>query len=211
MGSALISESVSEMCGMSTATAERALNLLGSGVPAVQVAQSCGVSESRISQLMSQHEFSEAVQRLRFDRLQKQNLRDEEWDSLEDSAVDRLKKRIDSGMIHDTNQLLRVAQIANSAKRRGVASPDSNQGAQSQIVQLVLPVQIVNKFTKDSSNRVITAGDQTLVTVQSGSMQKLLNGRNGSSGPGSGSSSGSEDVKFNEVQNNEQRTIGTSK
>lgn len=177
MGSQLISESVSQMCGMSTSTAERALNLLGAGVSAVQVAQSCGVSESRISQLMSQSEFSEAVQVLRFARLQKQNLRDDEWDSLEDSAVERLKKRIESGMIHDDNKLLRIAQIANAAKRRGVASPDSNTGAQSAIVQLVMPVQIVNKFTKDSHNRVVEAGDQSLVTIQSGSMSRLLSSR----------------------------------
>lgn len=201
MSSALISESISEMCGMSTATTQRALNLLGSGVPAAQVAQSCGVSESRISQLMSQQEFSNAVQVLRFEKLQKQNLRDEEWDKLEDMTVERLNKLVGGGMIFQADKLLRVAQIANAAKRRGVSSPDSNQGAQSQVVQLVMPVQIVNKFTKDSNNRVVIAGDQTLVTIQSGSMTKLLGSRNSKD-----SEPETTTVKFNEVQTNEQRS-----
>jgi hypothetical protein len=70
-------------------------------------------------------------------------------------------------------EVARIYQIVNSAKRRGQSTPESIT-AQQEIVQLIMPISITNKFTVNAANQVIQAGHQPLITVQSGSMQRLL-------------------------------------
>jgi len=52
--------------GMTSSTEDRALQLLGNGVPAESVAAALGVTASRISQLLADPIFSEQVTTLRF-------------------------------------------------------------------------------------------------------------------------------------------------
>ena len=73
--------------GASTSVEERALHLLGSGVPADSVASALGVTPSRISQLLAEDSFSKKVAALRYDSLQKHNRRDGKYDSLEDTLL----------------------------------------------------------------------------------------------------------------------------
>jgi hypothetical protein len=74
-------------------------------------------------------------------------------------------------------EILKAIQIINSAKRRGSSTPDSIL-AQKEVVSLVMPTQIIQQFTTNINNQVIQAGTQELITVQSGSMNALLEARN---------------------------------
>ena len=69
-----------------TLTEERALALLGSGVSPTAVAASLGITDSRISQLLSDENFAAEVATLRYQNLQKHNARDSAYDSLEDEV-----------------------------------------------------------------------------------------------------------------------------
>lgn len=150
-----------------TSTEERALALLGSGIGPETVASALGVSVSRISQLLSQEEFSARVSQLRFESLSKHNTRDATYDSLEDTLLTRMADCIP--LMHKPMDILRAITVINSAKRRGSATPEAITNQQT-VVQLIIPTQIINKFTSNINNQVVKVGTQDLITIQSGTL-----------------------------------------
>ena len=149
-----------------TAAEERALSLLGQGLIPEQVAGACGLSPSRISQLLSNEEFASAVAELRFQSLSKHNDRDNAYDSLEDELIERMKDCLP--LMVRPHEILKAIQVINGAKRRGQIA----QAAQEHhtVINLVLPTSILTNFQLNSNNQVVQAGDQPLVTIQSGSL-----------------------------------------
>lgn len=154
-----------------TSTESRALKLLGDGFLPVQVASAIGVSESRISQLLSDESFSQQVAALRYKTLAAHTDRDSKYDSMEDKLLARLEQSL--GMLFDPMKIAKLLQVINGAKRRGVSAPEQIQTAQT-VVQLNMPTQIFQKFVTNVNNQVIKAGSQELITVQSGKMNELL-------------------------------------
>lgn len=157
--------------GLTTATQERALSLLGTGVSAEQTAIALGVSASRISQLLSDENFAEQVATVRYENLQKHNKRDSEYDSLEDDLLTKLRKSLPLMIKPET--ILKAISIVNGAKRRGQSAPQQVTNQQT-IVNLVLPSHVVDRFTMNVNNQVIRAGDQELLTMQSGNLLKQI-------------------------------------
>lgn len=146
-------------------TEERALHLLGQGIAPETVASACGVSASRISQLLSTPEFLAQVSELRFANLEKHNIIDNKYDDMENLLIEKLKDCIPlMGM--DPMKLLKAVQVINNAKRRGVSAPDQITQQQT-VVQLVMPNIIMQKFSTNINNQVIQAGEQNLQTIQS--------------------------------------------
>lgn len=158
-----------------TSTEDRALTLLGQGIPPEVVASAVGVSASRISQLVSDPEFSARVAELRFTALSKHNERDNKYDKMEDDLLAKLEDLMPY-MVRPM-EVLKAISIINAAKRRGSSTPEHILGKQ-EVVTLVMPVQVIQNFSLNQSNQVIKAGNQDLITVQSGNMTKLLEGRN---------------------------------
>jgi len=154
-----------------TATEDRALALLGSGVSAEAVANALGVTPSRVSQLLANKEFADQVATLRYENLQQHNSRDLAYDSLEDTLLTKLEKAIP--MMFKPLDITKALQAVNGAKRRGQTAPSDGSVNQQTIVQLLLPTQITQKFTTNVNNQVIKAGDQELLTMQSGNLLSL--------------------------------------
>jgi hypothetical protein len=163
----------------------RALELLSSGIEAEAVASALGLSAGRISQLIHEPEFAKALAERRFAALRKHNETDDAYDALEKQLIAQLKQVIPLAM--RPMEIARILQVINSAKRRGASSPDSIT-AQRQTITLNIPVQVVNRFAVNAANQVVEAGTedshQSLVTIQSGSMQRLLNDHSSKQSPG---------------------------
>ena len=164
-----------------TSTEDRALTLLGAGVAPAQVAASLGISESRISQLLSDENFAAQVAERRFTSLQKHNLRDASYDEIEDALLEKLRDCLP--LMHKPMEILKAIATINAAKRRGTSAPESILEKQ-QVLTLVMPVQIINKFTTNQQGQVTTieseAGSQNLLTIQSGSLDSLVSRVKGS-------------------------------
>lgn len=150
----------------------RALDLLGSGVSPAQTALALGVSESLISQYMSEEEFSAAVVQKRYDKLAKYDKLDATYDTLESQLLEKLK----DCMVFMTNpdKILRAIQVINGAKRRGTvesATPLQHQ----EIVTINMPTKIVNNYISQTSitNQITRVGDTDLITIQPSALLKL--------------------------------------
>ena len=153
-------------------TAEKAMKLLGNGYNAETVASACGVSASRISQLMSEDWFAAKVAELKFTSLQKHNEIDNEYDDMEAKLLTNLRHTIP--LMLRPMEILKAVQVLNAAKRRGSSAP-TNTTQQQTIVNLVLPQSLTQKFAVNVHNQVVSVGtesgeQQTLVTIQSGNM-----------------------------------------
>jgi hypothetical protein len=159
-----------------SSTESRALSLLGQGLSPEVVAAAVGVTASRISQLISDPEFASKVADLRFKNLSKHNERDNAYDSLEDQLLEKLKDCLPFMM--RPMEILKSIQVINAAKRRGSSAPEAITNQQT-VVQLVMPTQILQHFTTNINNQVVRAGEQDLITVQSGNMRSLMEAAKG--------------------------------
>lgn len=154
-----------------TSAEERALDLLGQGINPEHTAMAVGLSPSRISQLLSDSEFAAAVSERRFTNLSKHNERDASYDDLEDKLLERMKDCLP--LMVRPGEILKAIQVINAAKRRGSSAPSAITD-QTTIINLVLPNQIINKFSLNGLNQVVqvTADDKTqpMLTIQSGTL-----------------------------------------
>ena len=157
--------------GVSTSVEDRAMHLLGSGVPAESVASALGVTPSRISQLLAEESFSKKVASLRYESLQKHNVRDGKYDSLEDSLLVKLERSLP--LMVKPESILKAISVVNGAKRRGQSAPEQVNNQQN-IVNIILPSVIADKFTVNAENQVTSAGEQDLITMQSSSLLKQV-------------------------------------
>jgi len=157
--------------GITSSIEEKAVTLLGMGVQADSVASALGVTPSRISQLLSKKAFADRVAKLRYENLQSHNKRDQEYDSLEDRLLTKLEKSLP--LLVRPDQILKAIQVVNGAKRRGQSAPDTSSSNQN-VVNLVLPAQIAQKFVTNIHNQVTKAGDQELLTIPSGNLLKQV-------------------------------------
>lgn len=144
-------------------TEQKAIKLLGGGYSPGTVATAVGVSESRISQLLSDPSFAAEVSELRFQNLNKHNELDAEYDAMEKQAAKQLKEMLP--LIMRPGDLLKATAMLNNMKRRGQSAPEQ-MVQQNQVVNLLMPVMITQKFTTNVNNQVISAGNQTLETIQ---------------------------------------------
>jgi hypothetical protein len=163
--------SASGHTGVTTSIEERALRLLGSGISSEAVAGALGVTPGRIAQLLSEEVFAGKVSEQRYNNLQKHNLRDEAYDSLEDSLLTKLKNQ--AVFLMKPMETAKVLSVLNAAKRRGQSAPDQTINQQN-IVNVILPAIIQERFTINPNNQVTRAGDQDLYTMPSSNLLKKV-------------------------------------
>jgi len=149
----------------------RALELLGSNVPQEAVASALGVTASYVTQLLSDENFAAAVTKLKYEALQEHTARDSAYDSLEDTLLTKLERAMP--LMMRPADILGAIKVINGAKRRGLDSKESLV-TQQNIVSIVMPVQIVQEFTTNTMNQVVKAGEQDLITIQSGDLRKQV-------------------------------------
>jgi predicted transcriptional regulator len=145
-------------------TRERAAEFLGQGYSQEMVASIIGVSPERISQLMSESEFREAVRSKRIQNLQAQTQMDKKYDTLEEKLLAKLEKAMP--LFTRPRDILDAIKTVNGAKRRGAAPEPTAESAK--VVSISVPVQVVGQFIsveKTSNNQIIQAGEQALLTV----------------------------------------------
>jgi hypothetical protein len=152
-------------------TEERALALLGQSIAPGIVAEAVGVSESRISQLLSDPYFSARVADLRYLNLAKHSERDAKYDDTEDTLLQKLQDCL-CYMVKPM-EIIAAVRVINQAKRRNTA-PIGASNTKAEVINLTMPVQIIQQYRVNGNNQVIQAGQQELITIQSAQMKTLL-------------------------------------
>lgn len=161
---------------------QRALELLGQNFPQHVVATACGISESRISQLMADPQFASRVSELRMLSLQKVAEIDQKYDTMEEKLLDKLEKQLP--MVVRPMETARILQTVNAAKRRasnGIPDPSGAANGRG-VVNITLPNIVVQKFITNVNNQVVEVRDdsgqaKSLVTATSQRLTALTEDR----------------------------------
>jgi hypothetical protein len=154
-----------------TTTEDRALALLGQGIPPTAVANALGVDISRISQLLSDETFAAAVVEKKFEALSKHNERDATIDGMEDKLLEQLKYALP--MMTRPMEIIRAFSVINAAKRRGQSAPEALTSKQT-VLQLNIPQILLQQFTTNVHNQVVQVGEQSLLTIPSANLLKTV-------------------------------------
>lgn len=150
---------------------ERIKELLGKGLSGSVVSSAVGCDPSYISQLLEQEDFREAVQVLRAKGAQGALERDGNWDDLEARTLEKLSKTID--MVYRPADLIKIAQIANSAKR--TAKELSNDGGSAGApVTLILPNVATLHFQMNAQAQVVEVEGRSLAALPTKQLQERL-------------------------------------
>jgi hypothetical protein len=86
---------------------------------------------------------------------------------MEDRLIDKLADLLP--LMMRPMEVLKAIQVINAAKRRGASAPDQVVQQQT-FINLNIPTTLIQKFQINQQNHVIQAGEQTLLTLQSGSL-----------------------------------------
>lgn len=95
----------------------RVAQLLAMDVPHKQIAAACGLSESRISQLVATEDVQRKVQELLAERIDQIDTLNSGWDAVEEEALGTVLQSLRANP--DPDFALRAASLANRATRRG--------------------------------------------------------------------------------------------
>jgi tRNA threonylcarbamoyladenosine modification (KEOPS) complex Cgi121 subunit len=173
---------VLDVTGAQSPHTERIISLLGLGITGEKVAEACGITPGLVSIIAASPEVSKKIAELRFKNLSKHNERDDRYGELEDKLLTQLEQSL-VFLGTDPMKVAKVLTLINKTERRGAVAPN-HLTQQSTVVNLTLPIQILQQFSgrpqivKDVNNQVIQAGTQELITVQSSQMNKLLEAKN---------------------------------
>lgn len=149
--------------------------LLGLNLPTNVVSTATGVPEADIIALLSGEKFANEVANLRVMNLSEAAERDQAYNDIEDSILDKIRTQLEDGLFAVANPGLLVKTLAtvNAAKRRSAPQELQSQAARP-VATLIIPITIATKFVVDSKNQVIDVEGQSLATMPAAGVQKAL-------------------------------------
>jgi hypothetical protein len=185
---------------------DKIIRLLAQGIAGSTVAAVVGIEPSYISQLMMDNDFANQVNELKLIRLQEHTARDDRINKLEDKAIAMVEKDMENPFVYPKGlDRLRALTMVNNLKRRGVQGDNNTGQVNNTYVTINLPTHVKERFVNAGSfdnmlvngnNEVLVAGEQELITMQSGTLKKLNIGENGGeNGSSDGQISNSDESK----------------
>ncbi len=153
---------------------EKIKELLGVGLPNNVVASATGVTESYVSQLLSEETFAAEVQELRLKNLTEASTRDGKWNRLEDSLLEKIEHLLP--LMVKPMEVLQALKIVNSAQRRA-APRELAANAQHHHVHLHLPTVVQQKFVVNAQSQIVEADGRTIATMGANKVVEMLKKR----------------------------------
>jgi len=143
---------------------EKIQELLGNGVSPAAAALAVGCEQSYITELLKDDTFAGAVAARKVDLLQSATLRDERYNSLEDTLLNKLEENIDLFMNPD--KILSALERVNKMVRRGAGVPtEQTLNIRDSLVSIVLPKVLVQNIQINNENQVVSVQGKTMATI----------------------------------------------
>lgn len=154
--------------------AERIKKLLGQNLPTSVVASAVGCDPSYVSQLLEDEEFKNEVLLARAKRAEGAIARDQLWDSVENMALDKAVQMIP--LVSRPNDLVRLAAMANAAKRRS-AEYSGAQETGSAVVNIVLPSIAAVHFQMNAQAQVVEVDGRSTAPLATKNLATMMKER----------------------------------
>lgn len=151
--------------------ADRIIDMLGQGLPGNVIASAVGCDPSYISQLMENEDTRTIVAEKRAVRAEAGLQRDAKWDKVEDLALDRAISMLP--LLTKPSELVRVATLANAAKRRSTEVAGINDST-APVVTLNLPQAAVVNFQMNVNSQVIAVDGRSMQALPTNKLAKMV-------------------------------------
>lgn len=151
---------------------EQVKKLLGNGLTPGLVATTVGCDPSYISQLMADETFALEVAKIRVESYESAIGRDQKYDSLEDRLIKKLEDILPL-MVRPRDVLDALTRI-NAMKRRGTMIAPTGDEIKTQIIQLHMPLTILQQFALNGASEVVQVGDRNLTNLPAATLMKSL-------------------------------------
>jgi transcriptional regulator with XRE-family HTH domain len=153
------------------AVKESAQELLALGLAPSQVANTLGVTESYISQLMANEDFAAEVQAHRVEASQKNLKYDARLNKIEEGFLNRIEEKLPMANL---GQSLQAFRVLNNAKRRKESEQTQHGSQISQVVHITLPATMIPQFIKNANNEIIEVEGQTMISATPKGLENIL-------------------------------------
>ena len=161
----------------SSPTRQNALQLLGQGVSPSQAAAALGVSESQISQYLSDEDFSAALQAQRASATAEDLAYDEKLDRVEEEFLGRIEQK---AAFANLQQSLQAFKVLNGAKRRKDSRIAPQSTGSGTIVNITIPVAVIPHYVTNSKNEIVEVEGKTMVSANPKRLEEMLRQRGSS-------------------------------
>lgn len=153
---------------------EQIRDMLIQGVSPVQVSNALGLTESYVSQLLGNEDFSAEVQAGKVALLAEDVAYDEKIQRVEESYLDRIEEK---SKFANLQQSLQAFKILNGAKKRRDAHTASQTPGVGVIVNIQLPDAIIPSYVTNSKNEIVEVQGQTMVSATPKSVEAASQAR----------------------------------
>jgi predicted transcriptional regulator len=156
---------------------DKAKELLGLNLPNNVVASAIGVSESQVSQWLSDEQFALEVQELKLTNFAEHATRDRKYNKLEDLVLQKLEEKLDSGLFFTSpREILSAITVLNKAVRRATPAELGAGAGNRTIVNLQLPENsaFAAKFILNGQNQVVEIAGRSMATMSARGVVKQL-------------------------------------
>lgn len=144
------------------------LSLAEAGVPNKDIALRARVSESYVSQVLSEESYRRKVIESKLAVLDERTRRDAKYDELEDKLIEKMNKSV--SMLSKPRDIMNALIAINKAERRGASSAEIAEFAResdSTVVVLDIPERASIRVTKSRTGEVVAINDRNLITMDS--------------------------------------------
>ena len=150
------------------ASKEQIIAMAESGISHTMIASRVGVSESYISQVLSEDSIRARTIQAQLAVLDERTARDAKYDAIEDALLEKTSQIVPN--LYKPQDIIKVLMMINKAERRGASSQQLAELANSRqdsVVPLELPERIRTKIIKSHTKEVISVNGRGLITKDS--------------------------------------------
>jgi transcriptional regulator with XRE-family HTH domain len=159
---------------------DKIISLLAKGLSQAEVARATGLTAGYISQVASDPINESLLAELAAKNINSKVTLDDTYDSIEEKAAAIILDTLNTkGSLMEPMKVMKLMQVANSAKRRISNELKENASASSYTVNIQLPNVAMPHLTliKSSSNEVLQVGELELLTMPSSLVREQANKR----------------------------------
>lgn len=154
------------------------LEMLSQGLSPVQVAGALGVSESYISQLLGDEDFSAELDEKRALIVQEDIEYDNQIDRVEGTFLDRIEAK---APLANLQQSLQAFSVLNKAKRRKDSAIVRNAPAAGTVVNLQLNIGLLPSYLTNGKNEIVEVEGKSMISATPRKLDEILALRTGNS------------------------------
>lgn len=153
------------------AARNQALELLAQGIPASQVAEVIGVTESYVSQLLADEDFAAQLSTLKVESAKKDKEYDDKLDQAEEDFLDRIVER---SRMANLQQSMQGFKLLNSAKRRRDSARGAGTGQPQTVVNITLPVAVMPTYILNQQSEIVEVEGKTMVSATPKRLEEIV-------------------------------------